>query len=81
MASTALLTKRQIEFLVLSANGKSREEIADECCVSFWTVKSTLESARLRLGVKTINHVLLTAIGNDLIVVDRQGKVYAAGTP
>ena len=58
------LTPRQEQFLSLVAEGKTRAQIADACDVSPWTVKSTLDEARQRLGARNLSQAVAT-LGRD----------------
>ncbi len=74
------LTKRQTEFLVLSAQGLKSSEIADKCFVAEVTVWGTLEDARLRIGARTNEQALAMAVSLGMIVIE-SGVATAASNP
>lgn len=57
-----MLTKRQKEFLRLVAEeGCTAAEVAERCFVSPFTVKKTLQDAKVRLGARNLPHAVYLA--------------------
>lgn len=72
-----VLTKRQAEFLALSAQGLNQTDIAEEFCLSPWTVKNTLQGAKDRLGARSLPQAVAKAIAFDLLAIDNEGTAIA----
>src|SRR4030095_7599373 len=64
---TSFYTSRQLEVLQLAAEGKTREEIAQELHVSIQTVKGHLTEVLRRGGFRNTTHAVAVAIGEGLI--------------
>jgi DNA-binding CsgD family transcriptional regulator len=62
IATARKLTKRQAQMLGMIANGLSQVDITRELFLSDSTVKSTLDSARKRLGAKNTPHAVALAM-------------------
>lgn len=70
------LTKRQQEFLALSANGYAYRDIAKFNFVTLSTVKSTLSRARERSKTKTTLQCFARAISREELGIDHNGVVF-----
>ncbi len=62
-----LLTDKQLELVVLVANGMRHDEIAKHCFRSLNTVKVTLKAAQISLGANTLPHLISIAIAEGLL--------------
>lgn len=69
------LTRRQLEFIALSANGLRQREIAERCYVSPRTVEKTFEEARKRLEALTQTQLLVRAISREELILGSAGDV------
>lgn len=69
LASTknTILTKREVEYLLLAADGYKNLEIAQRLYVSKSTVKKTFENIFLKLNAKTKAQALAIAYVHDII--------------
>jgi DNA-binding NarL/FixJ family response regulator len=80
-APRPLLSYRQLQFLALQANGKTYDEIGQECFVAQQTVNLTLIAARERLGnvvsreVKNTIQAAMIAVSLELLALDADGNV------
>lgn len=72
------LTKRQKELLAMSARGKRTKEIAKELFISEATVRTTLASAKERLGAHTSMHTIVLAISREELGIDHNGVCFVA---
>lgn len=70
------LTKRQIEFLAMTAKGMTNEQIAKECFVAKSTVESSFSEARKRLETKTTAQTVLKAISREELGLDHTGECF-----
>jgi DNA-binding NarL/FixJ family response regulator len=70
------LTKRQIEFLSMTASGMTNEEIAKVCCVAKSTVVDAFSEARKRLGTRTTAQTVLLAISREELGLDHNGRCF-----
>lgn len=66
--SRPLLTRRQLEFLALTARGLQQSEIATACYVAEVTVRNTIVEARSRLGARNTAQAVALAVSLELIV-------------
>lgn len=80
MSISRILTRRQLEFLALSAQGMKYAEIASACFVSCDRVNEALEEARSRLCAKNTLHAVAIAISLDLIVFDANSAAFVANS-
>lgn len=69
--ASELLTPRELEILLLLAEGMSNEEIANRLVVEVSTVKSHLARMLPKLGVKSRLHAAVWAYQNGLVDVPR----------
>jgi len=66
-ADSIRLTRRELECLCLSAEGKSVSEIALVLSRKSSTVKSHLKSVRQKIGVRSTKHAAIIAIKRGMI--------------
>lgn len=69
------LTPRQLEILALYGSGYTGPEISKKIFLSLHTVKNYTKAAKRRTGAKTIAHMVVMCIKDDLLVVEEDGKV------
>lgn len=70
------LTKRQIEFLSMTAGGMTNDEIAKVCCVAKSTVVDAFAEARKRLETRTTPQTVLLAISREELGLDHDGNCF-----
>jgi DNA-binding NarL/FixJ family response regulator len=68
-AHLARLTRREVEVLVLLAQGHSNPEIADELVISRKTVSAHLEHIYAKLGVRSRTRATLVAMQQGLVAL------------
>jgi len=78
---TKSLTKRQSEFLAMSARGLTYQQIAEECFVAIGTVRGTFEKARLRIGASTNVQAVVLAISREELGLTHDGQVFVPSAP
>lgn len=64
------LTPRQLEILVLYAQGLRRPEIAALLHLAPVTIDSHMENVRARLGARSIAHSIVVAVCREMLVID-----------
>ncbi len=64
------LSAREMEVLIMIANGRNSREIADQLCISKKTVDKHRASIRRRLGIFTIAGLTRYAIREGLIPLE-----------
>jgi DNA-binding CsgD family transcriptional regulator len=74
------LTERQLEIVVLIANGYRMQEIAEHLHFSISSLESTLRRARKRAGARTNAHLVSLAIAHGQLEWNPHDEVrYANG--
>lgn len=69
-SSVALLGEREKEIIVCVAKGKSNKEIADELCISVYTVATHRRNICAKLNIHTTAGLTIFAIINNLVRID-----------
>jgi DNA-binding NarL/FixJ family response regulator len=69
------LTRRQLEFLSLRAQGLTNREIAERCYVHNKTVEHTLAAACERLGTRFVLHAILRCITFEILILTGDSEV------
>ena len=70
------LTKRQKEFLAMTAQGLMHEKIAEICVVSPETVRNSLARARERMKASTTAQCVVLAIAREELGLTHEGYCY-----
>lgn len=63
------LSPRETDALRLLALGLNRAQVADNLCISENTLRSYIESARLKLGAMNTTHAVVTALSQGLLPI------------
>ncbi|MCT8161249.1 helix-turn-helix transcriptional regulator [Pseudoruegeria sp. SHC-113] len=63
------LSPRETDALRLLALGLNRAQVADSLCISENTLRSYIESARLKLGAMNTTHAVVTALSQGLLPI------------
>jgi len=63
------LSPREVDAMTLLAVGYSRAQVADTLSISEHTLRTYIESARLKLGAMNTTHAVARAVNRGLIVV------------
>jgi LuxR family maltose regulon positive regulatory protein len=64
------LTARQLEILILYADGLRRQEIATRLYLSPRSVESHLQEIRRRLETRSVAHSIVVALSREMLVLD-----------
>ena len=64
-----LLTKREIEIVILASGELSTKQIAGKLNISSYTVETHMKSIRNKTGAFTIVGVLMYAVRNNIITI------------
>ncbi len=70
------LTRRQKEFLALSAQGNTAKQIAYKFTLSIATVNATMRAAKARMGTNTISQTIILAVAREELGVTHDGYCY-----
>lgn len=76
ITKNTIITQREIQYLLLAADGYKNLEIAQKLYVSKSTVKKTFENIFLKLNARTKAHALSIAYVHDIITKDDLAKNY-----
>jgi DNA-binding NarL/FixJ family response regulator len=60
------LTKRELQILIMIKEGKNNKDIAEELHISLFTVESHRKNIHKKLGVNSVNELMLMAMNMDL---------------